>query len=45
MIGKHQMEENIGIIVVDERKVLSKPKRTEFEDMKCMQLLFFFVTS
>jgi hypothetical protein len=43
MIGKHQTEENIGILVVDERKVLRKPKRTDFEDIKCIQLLFFFV--
>lgn len=44
MIGKHQTEKNIGILVVDERKVLSKPKRIDFEDMKCT-VVIFFVTS
>ena len=41
MTGNHQSEENTGILVVNERKLLSKLKRTDIEGIK---LPYFFVT-
>jgi hypothetical protein len=34
MIGKNQTEENAGILVANERKLLNKPKRIVFEGIK-----------
>ena len=44
-IGKHQAEENTGILVAIERNVLSKPIRIVYEGMKCIKLRYFCVTS
>jgi hypothetical protein len=43
MIGKHQKEDNTGILVIYERKVQSKPKRIDFEGMKCIKLRYFLL--
>jgi len=43
MIGKHQMEENTGILVVNERTVLSKPKRIYSEGTKCIKLRYLLL--
>jgi hypothetical protein len=38
MIGKHRNEENTANLVVNKRKVLSKLKKTNLEDIKCIKL-------
>jgi len=43
LIGKHQTEENTANLVVNERKVLSKLKKTNFEGMKCIKLPYFLL--